>query len=95
MKGATRRWVLRVAALLGFFALAGVTYQGVATALERGEFPRPGRLVDVGGHQLHIACQGGGTPTVVLDAAAAFPRRHAPEVLVAELVRHERRRLHG
>jgi pimeloyl-ACP methyl ester carboxylesterase len=66
-----RRWALRVAALLGFMVLIGVTYQGVATALERREFPRPGRMVDVGGHQLHIACEGQGTPTVVLDAPAA------------------------
>lgn len=66
-----RRWTLRVVALAGFLALAGVTYQGVATALERREFPRPGRLVDVGGHQLHIDCVGQGAPIVVLDAPAA------------------------
>ena len=66
-----RRWALRVVALLGFVALAGVTYQGMATALERREFPRPGRMVDVGGHQLHIACEGQGAPIVVLDAPAA------------------------
>ncbi len=66
-----RRWALRVVALVGFVALAGVTYQGVATALERREFPRPGRMVDVGGHQLHIDCDGQGAPIVVLDAPAA------------------------
>jgi pimeloyl-ACP methyl ester carboxylesterase len=66
-----RRWTLRVVALAGFLALAGVTYQGVATALERREFPRPGRMVDVGGHQLHIDCKGQGEPIVVLDASAA------------------------
>jgi pimeloyl-ACP methyl ester carboxylesterase len=60
-----------VVALAGFIALAGVTYQGLATALERRQFPRPGRMVDVGGHQLHIACDGQGVPTVVLDAPAA------------------------
>jgi pimeloyl-ACP methyl ester carboxylesterase len=58
-------------ALVGFVALIGVTYQGVATALERRAYPRPGRMVDVGGHQLHIACDGQGAPTVVLDAPAA------------------------
>jgi pimeloyl-ACP methyl ester carboxylesterase len=58
-------------ALVGFVALIGVTYQGVATALERRAYPRPGRMVDVGGHQLHIACDGQGLPTVVLDAPAA------------------------
>lgn len=51
--------------------LAGATYQGVATALERRRYPHPGRLVDVGGHQLHIRCIGAGTPTVVLEAPAA------------------------
>jgi pimeloyl-ACP methyl ester carboxylesterase len=66
-----RRWALRVVALLGFVSLVGVTYQGVATAVERRAYPRPGRMVDVGGHQLHIACDGRGTPTVVLDAPAA------------------------
>jgi pimeloyl-ACP methyl ester carboxylesterase len=31
--------------------------------------PPPGRLVDIGGHRLHLHCAGGGAPTVVLDAA--------------------------
>lgn len=66
-----RRWLLRAVALAGFVALAGVTYQGLATALERRQFPRPGRMVDVGGHQLHIACDGQDVPIVVLDAPAA------------------------
>ena len=51
--------------------LVGATYQGVATALERRKYPHPGRLVDVGGHQLHIYCTGErrpGRPTVVLEA---------------------------
>jgi pimeloyl-ACP methyl ester carboxylesterase len=54
-----------------FLILAGATYQGVATALERRRFPRPGSMVDVGGHQLHIYCIGEGAPTVVLEAPAA------------------------
>src|SRR6185503_18968397 len=57
--------------LLTFILLAGVTYQSVATALERRQFPYPGRLVDVGDHQLHIYCLGEGSPTVVLEAPAA------------------------
>ena len=51
-------------------ALAGATFQGVATALERRRFPHPGRLVDVGGRQLHLYCDGEGAPTVVLEAGA-------------------------
>lgn len=67
----TQRRLLQAAAVLMFLVLAGATYQGVATALERREFPHPGRLVDVGGHQLHLYCTGEGTPTVVLEAPAA------------------------
>ena len=50
--------------------LVGATYQGVTTALERRAFPRPGQMVDVGGHQLHLHCTGEGSPTVVLEAPA-------------------------
>jgi pimeloyl-ACP methyl ester carboxylesterase len=60
-----------VAGLVTFIVLAGVTYQSVATALERRKFPYPGRLIEVGDHQLHLHCVGQGTPTVVLEAPAA------------------------
>jgi pimeloyl-ACP methyl ester carboxylesterase len=53
-----------------FVVLAGTTYQGIATALERRQLPHPGRLIDVGGHQLHLDCLGQGQPTVVLEAPA-------------------------
>ncbi|MDA1184342.1 MAG: alpha/beta hydrolase [Acidobacteria bacterium] len=67
----TLRQILKVAfAVLVFVVLVGITYQSVATALERREIERPGRFVDVGGHQLHIHCQGEGSPIVVLEAAA-------------------------
>ena len=65
-----RRVLLVAAVILVFLALAGATYQGVATALERRQFGHPGRLVDVGGHQLHVYCLGEGLPTVVLEAPA-------------------------
>ena len=48
----------------------GVTYQGIATPLERRDFPPPGHKIDVGGHQLHIYCTGEGIPTVILEAPA-------------------------
>ncbi len=65
-----RRVVLMTAALATFVTLAGATYQGVATAIERRTFPHPGRLVDVGGHQLHLDCVGEKSPTVILEAPA-------------------------
>ena len=67
----SRHLAFAVAGLATFIVLAGVTYQSVATALERRQFPYPGRLVDVGDHQLHIHCTGAGAPTVVLEAPAA------------------------
>jgi pimeloyl-ACP methyl ester carboxylesterase len=60
-----------VLALVVLLALAGATYQGVTTSLERRRLPHPGRLVGVGGHQLQIHCTGAGRPTVVLEAPAA------------------------
>ena len=65
-----RRVLVMVAVMLLLLVLAGATYQGVATALERRQFRHPGRLVDAGGHQLHIHCLGEGLPTVVLEAPA-------------------------
>jgi pimeloyl-ACP methyl ester carboxylesterase len=62
---------LQLLAFCVFVALIGATYQGVTTALERRQFPRPGRMVDIGEYQLHIVCSGAGSPVVVLEAPAA------------------------
>lgn len=70
MPPSVRRGLITTGVVILFLILIGATYQGVATALERRRFPHPGRLVDVGGHQLHLYCQGQGTPTVVLEAPA-------------------------
>ena len=64
-----RRTLGAITAILAFLVFAGATYQGVATALERHRYQRPGGLVDAGGHQLHIHCEGHGSPVVVLEAA--------------------------
>jgi pimeloyl-ACP methyl ester carboxylesterase len=65
-----RRTSRVIGVILAFLVLAGTTYQGVATALERHRYLRPGGLVDAGGHQLHIYCIGQGSPVVILEAAA-------------------------
>jgi hypothetical protein len=31
-------------------------------------YPTPGRLIDIGGHKLHLYCSGKGDPTVILVA---------------------------
>jgi pimeloyl-ACP methyl ester carboxylesterase len=59
-----------VAPLAGLAALgvAGAVYQSLSEARDAEKFPPPGRLVDVGGHRLHLNCTGEGTPAVVLDS---------------------------
>jgi pimeloyl-ACP methyl ester carboxylesterase len=65
------RSILRiVVGLCGFLvlvALAGTTYQWLATRRDLASTPPPGNLVDIGGYRLHLWCTGDGTPAVVLD----------------------------
>jgi pimeloyl-ACP methyl ester carboxylesterase len=70
MLASIRRALTIAGVVLLFVVLVGATYQGVVTALERHQFPRPGRLLTVDDHQLHIYCRGKGSPTVVLEAPA-------------------------
>ena len=58
-------------AVVGTLAIAlatGTVYETLASASARPDVPHAGRLVDVGGHRMHIDCRGAGRPTVVLDA---------------------------
>jgi pimeloyl-ACP methyl ester carboxylesterase len=48
--------------------LLGLISQAVANAVDAARYPAPGKLVDIGGYQLHINCTGTGSPTVILDA---------------------------
>jgi pimeloyl-ACP methyl ester carboxylesterase len=61
------RWLLYpVLAVLGIASLAG-GYETVRETLDARAYPPPARLVDVGGHRLHLSCTGSGSPTVVLE----------------------------
>jgi pimeloyl-ACP methyl ester carboxylesterase len=66
------RWTTRVlvglCSLLIVAAIAGASYQWIATRSDLAATPPPGRLVDVGGHRLHIWCTGAGAPTVILES---------------------------
>jgi pimeloyl-ACP methyl ester carboxylesterase len=66
----TRRISVAVATVLLFLVLAGVTFQSVSNAIERRRVRHPGRLVDIGNHQLHLYCVGKGTPVVLLESPA-------------------------
>jgi pimeloyl-ACP methyl ester carboxylesterase len=66
------RWTTRI--LIGLCAgvivaaCSGATYQWISTRKELAETPPPGRLVDVGGHRLHLWCTGAGEPSVILES---------------------------
>jgi len=66
-----RRWTIRILLALGGLivvaALCGATYQWLATRRDMAAAPPPGRLVDIGGHRLHLWCTGDGVPAVILD----------------------------
>lgn len=53
--------------LLLVLLLAGIAYQGISNARDNKKYTPPGKLVDVGGYQLHLNCQGEGDLTVVMD----------------------------
>ena len=64
-------WTLRIlvglCGLIVVTAITGATYQWLATRQELAATPPPGRLVDIGGHRLHLWCTGDGAPAVILD----------------------------
>lgn len=53
--------------VMGLLA-AGAVYESRAEAADERDYPPPGKMVDVGGHRLHLDCTGAGSPTVVIDA---------------------------
>ncbi len=63
-----RNSVFALIGLLLLLALAGASYQAVATSVDARRFPEPGQLIDIDGIQLKLNCTGKGSPTVVLEA---------------------------
>ena len=64
-RGAVALFILFIA-----LSLAGLVYQSLGTAQDTREFPAAGRLVDIGGRNVHIYCTGAaidGRPTVILE----------------------------
>lgn len=76
-KPATRRairWLTIAVAgfilAIGSACAAGYVYQWRSSAADARQYPPPGRLVDLGGYQLHLLIRGSGSPAVVLDGAS-------------------------
>ena len=69
LRSRSRRWLLYP--VLGMLAVAAVGggYETVGAATD-DEPAMPGRLIEVGGHAMHLHCTGTGSPTVVLQPGA-------------------------
>jgi pimeloyl-ACP methyl ester carboxylesterase len=72
LRSRSARWLLYL--VVGVLALASVGggYETVREAVDARAYPVPGRLIDVGGHRLHLSCTGSGSPTVVLEPGAGM-----------------------
>jgi pimeloyl-ACP methyl ester carboxylesterase len=57
--------------LVVLLVAAGALYQRVGLTRHRRQFAPPGQLIAVGGHRLHMTCQGAGTPSVLLESGVA------------------------
>lgn len=66
--GRVFRGAVTIAAVLFVLAMIGMTYETLAGGGDAEADPPAGRLIDVGGHRLHLHCVGEGSPTVVVDA---------------------------
>lgn len=87
------RWLGRF--LVGFLILlivlaaAGAVYQAAGAARDRQLYLPPGQMVDVGGYQMHLNCQGTGSPTVIIEALSGGTSSYYPWTQ-AGLVGHTR-----
>jgi pimeloyl-ACP methyl ester carboxylesterase len=85
----TRVWLLYPVCGALLLSAVGGGYETYRETTDTN-YPMPGRLVDVGGHKLHINCTGTGSPTVVLEPGLGEPSTAmawiAPDVAAATRV---------
>ena len=63
------KWARRIVVVLAVLSLFGAVWEQVAQARDFERYRAPGKLYDVGDHQLHLVCVGDGSPTIVLEAS--------------------------
>jgi pimeloyl-ACP methyl ester carboxylesterase len=69
LRSRSRRWLLYPVIGMMTLAAVGGGYETVSAATDT-QPSMPGRLIDVGGHSMHLHCTGTGSPTVVLQPGA-------------------------
>lgn len=88
-RGRLLRWALYPVAVLMVLASIGGGVETVAAAADAQAHPAPGRLIDVGGHRLHLRCMGAGSPTVVIETGGGDMSSNLGWILPA-VARHTR-----
>jgi pimeloyl-ACP methyl ester carboxylesterase len=72
-----KKGLLWLLVLVVIVAVAGASYQTIATWRDTRRFPQPGRSVALGsefpGVKLNLDCTGQGSPTVILDSGLGVP----------------------
>ena len=71
LRSRTRVWLLYPVCVALFLFAVGGAYETYRETTD--SYAMPGRLIDVGGHKLHINCTGTGSPTVVLEPGLGEP----------------------
>ena len=73
LRSRTRVWLLYPVCVALFLSAVGGGYETFRETVDGANYAMPGRLIDVGGHKLHINCTGTGSPTVVLEPGLGEP----------------------
>jgi pimeloyl-ACP methyl ester carboxylesterase len=69
----TRVWMVYPVFAALLLSAVGGAFETYRESVDRGRYPMPGRMIDVGGHKLHLDCTGTGGPTVVIEAGMGEP----------------------
>jgi Serine aminopeptidase, S33 len=73
LRSRTRVWLVYPVLAAFLLSAIGGGYETYRERDDRSRYTMPGRLIDVGGHRLHINCTGTGSPTVVLEPGLGEP----------------------
>src|SRR5690606_20355654 len=84
-----KRALLAVAILLVALPVLGFTYEKIMAPGDAERYPPIGQMIDIGGHRLHIYCEGEGSPTVILEGGAGVAALswYLTQPLIAEHIR--------
>ena len=61
-------YLITFAVAIALLIALGFLYQAIGLRRDERRFPAPGRLIDAGGHKLHLYELGSGSPTVILES---------------------------